>query len=95
MLKQYSVVNWVHEANGRQTSRLKLVNKHKTDQWNRKWEELVSHVNAIFADSVTDPCPTADHWAATFYKPRSPMRRVKCSEKVANAFWVSIPRLKS
>jgi hypothetical protein len=90
MLKQYSVVNWVHEANGRQTSRLKLVNKHKSEQWNRKWQELVSHVNAIFADTVSDPCPRADHWAATYYKPRSPMRRVKCTEKVANAFWVSI-----
>jgi hypothetical protein len=91
MLKRYSVVNWLRGARGKQTGALKLTNnRSQTEKWNRNWQQLVSHVTAVFADSVSDPCPRADHWAATFYTPRSPMRRVQCTQKVENAFWISV-----
>lgn len=91
MLKRYSVVNWMNSARGRQTGAFTLdENKQQSDKWNQNWKQLVSHVEAVFDDSVSDPCPHADHWAAPYYVPRSPMRRVRCSEKVANAFWKSV-----
>ena len=91
MLKRYSVVNWLNSARGRKTSVLTLEdNKRESAQWNLNWQKLVSHVVAVLADNVIDPCPYADHWAAPSYVPRSPMRRVQCNEKVANAFWRSV-----
>lgn len=91
MLKRYSVVNWLRGASGKQTGALKLAsNKSQTERWNQNWQQLVSHVTAVFADKVSDPCPRADHWAASYFTPRSPMRRVQCNQKVANAFWVSV-----
>jgi hypothetical protein len=91
MLKKYSVVNWLRGTRGRQTGSLALTaNKNQSAKWNENWQELVSHVKDILADNVTDPCPNADHWAATYYVPRSPMRRVRCSQKVENAFWRSV-----
>jgi hypothetical protein len=91
MLKQYSASNWLKSRRGKQMSMLTLAsNKNQTEQWNENWRQLVSHVMAVFTDTVSDPCPRADHWAATYYVPKSPMRRVRCTEKVANAFWVSV-----
>ena len=91
MLKRYSAANWVNSSRGRQTLSFTLDGgKHQSERWQQNWQQLVSHVLAVFSDSVTDPCPSADHWAASYYVPRSPMRRVRCSEKVANAFWMSI-----
>jgi len=91
MLKQYSVVNWQNSRRGREVSAFALTpNQKQSEHWNRKWRELVQHVTAVFSDAVTDPCPRADHWAATYYVPRSPMRRVRCTQEVANAFWVSV-----
>jgi hypothetical protein len=91
MLKRYSVVNWVKSTRGMQTGALTLSNnKHQTETWNQNWQQLVNHVVAVLADNVTDPCPSADHWAAPTYVPRSPMRRVRCTQKVANAFWRSV-----
>jgi len=91
MLKRYSVVNWLKSTRGMQTSAFTLSNnKHQTETWNQNWRQLVNHVVAVLADNVSDPCPRADHWAARWYVPRSPMRRVRCSEKVANAFWRSV-----
>jgi hypothetical protein len=91
MLKRYSVVNWLRGANGHRTGALQLAsNKNQTEKWNQNWQQLVSHVTAVFADTVSDPCPRADHWAAAWYTPRSPMRRVQCTQKVANAFWMSV-----
>ena len=91
MLKRYSVDNWLQSSHGRRASTLKLTNNTtQTEAWNRLWEQLVEHVTAVLNDSVSDPCPRADHWAATYYVPRSPMRRVRCAQKVANAFWVSV-----
>jgi hypothetical protein len=91
MLKRYSVVNWLKSAKGHATSALTLSNnKNQSAEWNRNWEQLVSHVVAVLGDSVSDPCPRADHWAAPYYVPRSPMRRVQCAAKVANAFWRSV-----
>jgi hypothetical protein len=91
MLKRYSVVNWLRGASGKQTGALKLTdNKNQTDKWNQNWQQLVNHVTAVLADTISDPCPRADHWAATYYVPRSPMRRVQCKQKVANAFWMSV-----
>ena len=91
MLKQYSVVNWLRGSRGKQTGALTLEgSKRQSETWNQNWQQLVSHVMAVFADSVSDPCPRADHWAAAYYVPRSPMRRVRCTQKVANAFWVSV-----
>jgi hypothetical protein len=93
MLKQYSVVNWVKSTRGQKTSVLTLSdNKDQTRKWNENWRQLVNHVVAVLGDSVTDPCPHADHWAAQWYIPRSPMRRVQCTMKVANAFWRSVRR---
>ncbi|HKU44272.1 MAG TPA: hypothetical protein VJR89_39200 [Polyangiales bacterium] len=90
MLKAYSVSNWLHSAHGKRAARLKLAHdKSQSAQWNEKWRALVDHVIAVLNDGVSDPCPRADHWAAEYYVPRSPMRRVQCTEKVANAFWVS------
>jgi hypothetical protein len=91
MLKQYSVVNWLKSPRGKQMSALTLTgNKNQSEQWNQNWQQLVSHVMSVFADNETDPCPRADHWAAAKYVPKSPMRRVRCTEKVENAFWVSV-----
>jgi hypothetical protein len=91
MLKRYSVVNWLNSSRGRQTLALTLdPNRNQSEHWQHNWLQLVAHVRAVFADSVTDPCPKADHWAAMSYVPRSPMRRVRCTEKVANAFWVTV-----
>ncbi|HET6340050.1 MAG TPA: hypothetical protein VFG30_42870 [Polyangiales bacterium] len=91
MLKQYSASNWLKSRRGKQMSTLTLAsNKNQTEQWNQNWRQLVSHVMAVLTDTVSDPCPRADHWAATYYVPKSPMRRVRCTEKVANAFWVSV-----
>lgn len=93
MLQRYSVVNWLKSARGMKTSALTLTNnKHQTEKWNANWQQLVDHVVAVLADNVTDPCPNADHWAAPTYVPRSPMRRVQCTQKVANAFWRSVGR---
>lgn len=92
MLKQYSVVNWSKSARGKEAAHFKLDNnKNQTDKWNENWRALVAHVTAVFADTVSDPCPRADHWAAASFVPRVPMRRVRCSAKVENAFWVAIP----
>ena len=91
MLKRYSVVNWLKSAKGQMTAGLTLTNnKNRSAEWNHNWETLVSHVVAVLGDSVSDPCPRADHWAAPYYVPRSPMRRVQCAAKVANAFWRSV-----
>jgi hypothetical protein len=91
MLKQYSVVNWLKSSRGKHMGSLKLVgNRNQTEKWSQNWQQLVSHVIAIFDDNVSDPCPRADHWAATSFTPRSPMRRVQCKQRVANAFWVSV-----
>jgi hypothetical protein len=91
MLKQYSVSNWLQSSHGKRAARLKLAdNPGQTTKWNQNWRALVDHVTAVLAHSVTDPCPRADHWAAVYYVPRSPMRRVRCTQKVANAFWVSV-----
>lgn len=91
MLKRYSVVNWRNSTRGLKTSALTLAsNKHQSEKWNQNWRQLVNHVVAVLEDNVTDPCPRADHWAAPSYVPKSPMRRVRCSEKVANAFWRSV-----
>lgn len=91
MLKKYSVDNWVQSKHGQHARTLKLVgNKQQSEKWNQNWHELVSHVTAIFADNVGDPCPRADHWAARYYTPKSLMRRVRCKERVENAFWVSV-----
>jgi hypothetical protein len=91
MLKQYSASNWMRSRRGKQMGALTLANnKHQTEQWNQNWEQLVSHVMAVFSENVSDPCPRADHWAAQTYVPRSPMRRVRCTQKVANAFWASV-----
>jgi hypothetical protein len=91
MLKQYSVVNWQRTTRGKRASALTL--SHNAEQgaaWNANWSRLVEHVKAVFADGVSDPCPRANHWAASWYVPRSPMRRVQCTQKLANAFWVSV-----
>jgi hypothetical protein len=91
MLKQYSVSNWLRSSRGRAVTAYTLAsNKHQTERWNESWRQLVNHVTAVFTDSVSDPCPRADHWAAAYYVPRSPMRRVRCTAKVENAFWVSV-----
>jgi hypothetical protein len=91
MLKQYSVSNWVQSDHGKRAARLKLSHdKRQSATWNANWRALVDHVVAVLNSSVTDPCPRADHWAAQYYSPRSPMRRVRCTETVANAFWVSV-----
>lgn len=91
MLKQYSVSNWLKSSHGRAAATYTLTpNKRQSDKWNESWRQLVDHVTAVFADAVSDPCPNADHWAARYYVPRSPMRRVRCNAKVANAFWVSV-----
>jgi hypothetical protein len=91
MLKQYSVSNWLQSDHGKRAVRLKLAhNPDQSEKWNANWRVLVDHVTAVLADSVIDPCPRANHWAASYYVPRSPMRRVRCSEKVANVFWVSV-----
>jgi hypothetical protein len=91
MLKKYSIANWLQSKHGQHARTLKLTgDKHQTQKWNQNWQQLVSHVTAVFADNVTDPCPHADHWAATYYRPRVPMRRVQCTEKVTNAFWISV-----
>lgn len=91
MLKQYSVSNWLRSRHGREVSAFTLEsNKHQTERWNQLWQQLVSHVTAVLSDTVIDPCPNANHWAAASYVPRSPMRRVRCSEKMENAFWVSV-----
>jgi hypothetical protein len=91
MLKQYSVSNWLKSTRGRAVTAFTLTtNKRQSDRWNESWRQLVDHVTAVFADAVSDPCPRADHWAAVYYVPRSPMRRVRCTEKVENAFWVSV-----
>ena len=91
MLKQYSVVNWVKSTRGHKTSALMLCeNRDQTRKWNENWRQLVNHVVAVLGDNVSDPCPHADHWAAQWYIPRSPMRRVQCTVKVANAFWRSV-----
>jgi hypothetical protein len=91
MLKRYSVDNWLRSAHGQQARTLKLAsNKNRTERWNQNWQQLVSHVTDVFADKVSDPCPRADHWAATYFTPRSPMRRVQCTQRVENAFWVSV-----
>jgi hypothetical protein len=92
MLKRYSVNNWLRGPSGRRTGALHLAtNQNQSERWNENWKQLVSHVVTVFAESVSDPCPRADHWAATSYRPKSPMRRVQCTQKVANAFWVSVP----
>jgi hypothetical protein len=92
MLKRYSVDNWLKGPSGRRNGALRLSsNQNQSERWNENWQQLVSHVVAVFADSVSDPCPRADHWAATSYTPRSPMSRVHCRQKVENAFWVSVP----
>jgi hypothetical protein len=92
MLKRYSAVNWINSQKGKQTATLTLSNnKNQSEKWNQNWSQLVSHVTAVLTDTVSDPCPPADHWAAPSYIPRSPMRRVQCSMKVANAFWMSVP----
>lgn len=91
MLKQYSVSNWLRGQRGRWTGALTLMgSKSQSERWNQSWRELVDHVKAVLADGVSDPCPRADHWAAETYVPKSPMRRVRCSAKVENAFWVSV-----
>jgi len=92
MLKRYSVNNWLKGTSGRRTGALSLAsNQNQTERWNESWQQLVRHVIAVFSDSVSDPCPRADHWAAASHTPRSPMRRVRCTQKVENAFWVSVP----
>jgi hypothetical protein len=91
MLKQYSVSNWLKSPRGKLVTAYTLTtNKRESDRWNENWRQLVAHVTAVITDAVSDPCPRADHWAAQYYVPRSPMRRVRCSEKVANAFWMSV-----
>ena len=91
MLKQYSVVNWLKSSRGQKASALTLSdNKQESERWNQNWRQLVNHVVAVLGDNVSDPCPHADHWAAPWYIPRSPMRRVQCTMKVANAFWRSV-----
>lgn len=92
MLKRYSAANWLRGERGRQTASLILANnRHQSERWNESWKQLVNHVTAVLTDTVNDPCPRADHWAAASYTPRSPMRRVQCTAKVANAFWMSVP----
>jgi hypothetical protein len=92
MLKRYSAANWIGSEKGKQTAVLTLAsNKHQSEKWNQNWLQLVSHVTAVLSDTVSDPCPRADHWAAASYVPRSPMRRVQCTKKVENAFWMSVP----
>jgi hypothetical protein len=91
MLKRYSVDNWLRSSHGQQARTLKLaINKNQSERWNQNWQQLVSHVTAVLNDTVSDPCPNADHWAATYYTPKSRMRRVQCTEKVENAFWRSV-----
>jgi hypothetical protein len=91
MLKQYSVSNWVQSDHGKRAVRLKLSHDgRQSATWNENWRALVDHVVTVLNSRVSDPCPRADHWAAEYYVPRSPMRRIRCTEKVANAFWVSV-----
>lgn len=91
MLKAYSVSNWLQSSHGKRAVRLKLAhNPDQNSKWNQNWRALVDHVVAVLTDTMSDPCPNANHWAAAYYTPRSPMRRVRCTEKVANVFWVSV-----
>jgi hypothetical protein len=94
MLRAYSVKNWVH-GHGKQATELRLgVNNGRglDKTWNERWFQLVSHVVDVLNGRVQDPCPSADHWAAANYSPKSPMRRVKCELPTANQFWVAVAR---
>jgi hypothetical protein len=91
MLKEYSVHNWVHSAQGKLIKRFHLgTHKGRDKDWNRNWQTLVNHVVDVLNMRIDDPCPRANHWAAKWYKPKSPMRRVQCEIATANAFWVGV-----
>lgn len=89
MLKAYSVKNWMTTSLVAHKLRLG-VNRDQDRSWNRHWEQLVTYVVDVLEDRVTDPCPRADHWAAKYYRPKSPMRRVSCEQATDNQFWASI-----
>jgi hypothetical protein len=90
MLKAYSVKNWVQSEHGQQALALELgTNKGQSASWNSSWQKLVMHVVDVLRGRTSDPCPTANHWAAKYYQPKSPMRRVACEVETANAFWVA------
>jgi hypothetical protein len=89
MLKAYSVTNWMKSALAAHKLRLGA-NQDKDQAWNKKWQQLVTYVVDVLQDRVNDPCPKADHWAAAWYSPKSPMRKVRCMVPTDNQFWVSI-----
>lgn len=91
MLQAYSVKNWIQSGHGKEALALQLGNNRgRSLTWNLRWEKLVMHVVDVLRERTTDPCPTANHWAAKYYRPRSPMRRVSCDVETANAFWVAV-----
>lgn len=91
MLKAYSVKNWVQSDHGKVARTLRLgANPRQDERWNSNWFDLVTHVVDVLQGRVVDPCPTADHWAAKYYHPRTPMRRVRCQASMANAFYAEI-----
>lgn len=93
MLRAYSVKNWIQSGHGVRANQLKLgFNKGLDKDWNYRWQQLVTHVVDVLNGRVADPCPIADHWAAIYYAPKSPMRRVACAQPMANQFWVSLNR---
>lgn len=89
MLRAYSVKNWMKSALSAHTLRLGS-NSDRDPSWNKRWEHLVAYVVDVLQDRVADPCPRADHWAAAWYEPKSPMRKVRCLLKTDNQFWVSV-----
>jgi len=93
MLKAYSVKNWVQTQRGKTVLDLRLgSNIRRPSAWNQSWRLLVRHVWDVLDYRVEDPCPNADHWAAKYYQPKSPMRRVACDVETENAFWVTSRR---
>lgn len=90
MLKAYSVANWAKSQHGKSALGLRLgFNEHHSRGWNRRWRHLVRHVVDVLNYRAEDPCPNADHWAAKYYQPKSPMLPVTCDVETLNAFWVA------
>jgi hypothetical protein len=89
MLEEYSVRNWVQSQHGQRALDLELgTNPLHSPAWNRRWQQLVKYVVNVLRDRAVDPCPEANHWAAQYYQPRSPMARVVCEVETLNAFWL-------